>query len=506
MSDRAGYAAQPILTRDSASNARPAHGDVVANLLAGAWLDWVMVALALLACFATCLLTLRTVGGMEGPLSWSIAGILALIFLAPALARGGALAAAFALRLADIAGRIPVWQIVLAGAVLRGLWVTVFPAESGSDGAVYMGLASRLATDHTYEVAGTRAYWPVGYPLFLSLWVGMLGEGRVALLAANLFQYIVAAVGISRLAGVLAGPRAASLAALLFACWPNLVANTATAEKEMLIVTLLPWAFLAVVTLLKGAGGRWAALRGGLLLGLCILVQPSLQFLPLLAAVFLIALYRERLRALSHALLILVAATVAVAPWSLRNHLVFDRFVLVSTNGGENFYRANNPLATGGYTPVGEVDLSSFSESERDLRGKVLALAWIRAHPDDFATLGAEKLVRFMGDDAVGVYNTLKVGRDGREGGSVYAALKLVANLYWLVAWILLVAVVLSLIRRGASVAPIVRTPLWLWLYLLILHAVFESAGKYHVPVLWVLIVLLAGYAARLHELEDHAA
>lgn len=198
MNDRAGYAAQPVLTRDSASNPRSAQRDLVANLLAGAWLDRVMVVLALLACFATCLLTLRAVGGMEGLLSWSIAGILALIFLAPALARGGALAAAFALRLADIAGRIPVWQIVLAGAVLRGSWVSAFPAESGADGAVYMGLASRLGADHTNEVAGTRAYWPVGYPLFLSFWVGMLGEGRVALLAANSFQHIVAAVGISR--------------------------------------------------------------------------------------------------------------------------------------------------------------------------------------------------------------------------------------------------------------------------------------------------------------------
>lgn len=506
MSDRAASAVQPALARDPVSNPHPAHVDLVANLLAGAWLDRLMVALALLACFATSLLTLRAVGGMDGPLSWAIAAAFALLILSPAIGRGNALATAIALRLADVAGRLPVWQVVLGGAALRVIWVAAFPTESGSDGAVYMRLASRLAADQTYEIAGTRAYWPVGYPVFLSLWVGMLGEGRVALLAANLFQYLVAAVGIARLAGVLAGPRAARLAALLFACWPNLVANTATAEKEMLVVALLPWAFLAMVALLKNGGGRWTAFRGGLLLGLCILVQPSLQFLPLIAAVFLIALQRERRTALAPALLVLIAAALVVAPWSLRNFQVFDRFVLVSTNGGENFYRANNPLATGGYTPVGEVDLVSFSESERDLRGKALALAWIRSHPGDFAALGTEKLVRFMGDDAVGVYNTLKVGREGSDGGLIYAGLKLAANLFWLCAWVLLAALILGLSRRGVSVAPLVRTPLWLWLYLLTLHAVFESAGKYHVPVLWVLIVLLAGYAARLHELEDHAA
>ncbi len=506
MSDRAASAAQSALVRDAATDPHPAQVDFLANLLTGAWLDRVAVALALLACFATCLLSLRAVGGKDGALSWGIAAALALLIIALVMGRGNALAMAIATRLADVAGRLPVWQIVLGGAVLRLIWVVAFPAESGSDGAVYMGLASRLATDQTYEVAGTRAYWPVGYPLFLSLWVGMLGEGRAALLAANLFQYIVAAVGIARLAGVLAGPRAARLAALLLACWPNLVANTATAEKEMLVVALLPWAFLAVVALLKNGGDRWTSFRGGLLLGVCILVQPSLQFLPLLAAVFLVVLQRERWRAVAQALLVLIAAALVVAPWSLRNLQVFDRFVLVSTNGGENFYRANNPLATGGYTPVGEVDLSSFSESERDIRGKELALAWIRSHPGDFAALGAEKLVRFMGDDAVGVYNTLKVGRDGSDGGLGYAGLKLAANLHWLLAWALLAALVVGLNRRGASVVPLVRTPLWLWLYLLVLHAVFESAGKYHVPVLWVLIVLLAGYAARMHELEHHAA
>ena len=33
---------------------------------------------------------------------------------------------------------------------------------------------------------------------------------------------------------------------------------------------------------------------------------------------------------------------VVIAPWSIRNHSVLKEFVVISTNGGDVFYRANN--------------------------------------------------------------------------------------------------------------------------------------------------------------------
>lgn len=94
-----------------------------------------------------------------------------------------------------------------------------------------------------------------------------------------------------------------------------------------------------------------------------------------------------------------------------------------------------------------------------------------------------------MGDDAVGAYSTFKVG-GGVASDALYAALKAFANAWWMLVWLLVG--LFAWLRRGEKqyANPLWLTPTWIWLYLFAIHSVFESAGKYHVPVLWVLCVL----------------
>jgi hypothetical protein len=63
-------------------------------------------------------------------------------------------------------------------------------------------------------------------------------------------------------------------------------------------------------------------------------------------------------------LVAVIMAFAVVAPWSIRNYRVFDAFVPISTNGGGVFYLANNPLATGHYTDIGEPDLTAPKSDE----------------------------------------------------------------------------------------------------------------------------------------------
>ena len=53
---------------------------------------------------------------------------------------------------------------------------------------------------------------------------------------------------------------------------------------------------------------------------------------------------RQSLRYLS---LSAIVAIAILAPWTIRNYIVFDRFVPISTNGGFNFWRGNNDVTTG---------------------------------------------------------------------------------------------------------------------------------------------------------------
>lgn len=462
--------------------------NVFVRFVAGAWLHWLLVFFAALALFATPLQMMRLVEVFSEPVRVGIS----VIFVIGA----GGFALLFHRLFPNALGRLfvalsgaRVWQVVVLGLILRVGWIALFPAQAGSDGAVYLGLAERLAQGGAYEVAGTKAYWPVGYPLFLVPWVAIFDDPRTAYLASNLVLFVVGAFGVAALARFLAGERAGNFAALLFAIWPNLVFLAGTPEKEVLVLALLPWATFWMLAALNRSGCGLSVFRAGLLLGACTLVQPSLQFLPFVAAILLVGSAQQKRVGFAQALLVVLGAALVVAPWTYRNYLVFDTPILVATNGGDNLYRANNSLATGGWTQRGEVDLGNLDEVAQDKEGRRLAVEWIKSNPGRFLDLLVEKQIRFMGDDAVGAYSTFKVG-GGVASDALYAALKAFSNAWWMLVWLLVG--LFAWLRRGEKqyANPLWLTPTWIWLYLFAIHSVFESAGKYHVPVLWVLCVL----------------
>ena len=466
------------------------------RFLIGRWLDIAAGALGVLAICATITLSLRLLGFQTEPVRMSIAATvtllscLALFLLRFKLSSG--LIACY-----SFITKIPVVWILLIGILLRLIWILFFPAQPGSDGAVYMSLASRLRAFEEYEIAGTRAYWPPGYAMVLAVWGTLVPAAGWLYWTLNLVLFSVMFAGVVLFTQSFVNSDASRFAGFLLALWPNYVTSTATPEKELVVAALLPWILIAIVKILMVTQRTYRLAYGaGLLLGICILIQPSIQLLVPVAILLIFLGCRQNLitKLAVVTLLVLGTATV-VAPWTYRNYQVFDSFLLVSSNGGSNFYRANNPLASGGYTVRGEVDLSHLEELQQDKEGKRLAKEWIRTNPLDFAKLVLEKQIRFMGDDATGVYTALKVG-GASDNGSLYAILKMAANGWWILAWssVILMVVLLNIGPEKASI----RLLVWLWLYFFVLHSVFESAGKYHMPALWVLPCLIASYAAAL--------
>ncbi|QPF73700.1 hypothetical protein G8A07_12725 [Roseateles sp. DAIF2] len=456
---------------------------IAAVLTARPW-DYLLLFWCLLAFAATPILLLR-VSPFAGRVPEAVVGLVGLMVAWALLVIGRGRVAGLRGRLAGLPGLA---VALLAGAALRLAWAVVFPSVPASDGSTYLELARALAAGQPYLTDGTWAYWPVGYPLWLSAWIRLVGEGPAVLLS-QVSLFVLAICGIHRLARHLRGETAARVAVWAFALWPNLWAQTSVPEKEALVLALLPWLLLLLLDLRHV--GR--ALLAGLALGLCILVQPGLQFL-LPGLLLLLCLRLPLRRVWIPALLLLLGSALVVLPWTLRNLQVLGAPVLVSTNGGGNLYRANNPLANGGYTPRGEVDLSGLSELESDRQGKALALAWIRSHPGEFAALALEKQLRFMGDDSASIYASLRIG-GGTQDLRVYMAAKLLANLWWLAVWLLLALAVRA--GRRDQGAHEERWLIWGWLYLFALHSIFESASKYHLPMIWVPCVLLGCLLSR---------
>lgn len=454
---------------------------MINTILHGNWLAKLLIILSAYAWMATPVIISRSAGITGNYVSITLAttGLTLLIFSYNYFSKKIP-AFLHANKIAKIS--IPNLYTTLAiGITLRVIWIFLFPATPSSDGASYLQLAQGLLANNHYETAGTRAYWPPGYPLFLVPWLAIF-SAATAITISQLFLYIIGALGCYKLAEHYSGKKAALVAVLIFSTWPNLIALVGAPQKECVILALFPWITLWIIK-----PDLKIKVAAGLALGFAVLVQPSLQLLLPVAVIYpILANHPKRLIS---AALIALAALTCITPWTLRNFTVFDKFILVSTNGGSNLYRANNELATGGYTERGSIDLSNLDELEQDKTGKRLAVDWILSNPLSFLRLSIEKQIRFMGDDSFGIYATLKTGK-GTSETSIYIFFKLLANIWWLAIW-LVIAILATQKEKSAADNLIIL----FWLYLFALHSIFEADGKYHIPMLWVLIVWLASTA-----------
>jgi len=385
--------------------------------------------------------------------------------------------------------RYTLLAIVACGIALRVAWALAFPATSVSDGAVYLKLGQQLAAGEPYFIANSHAFWPPGYPLFLAAWLHLPLPTSTIVLLSNLTLYLLTSLLVWSLASRVTGLQAARLATFLLAVWPNYLACAVTAEKENLLVFLLP---LVLWLYTHRATGLWPRFAAGLALGFSALAQPSTMFFPAVLLCYELLQHRPWRAALAGLATLILGMALVIAPWSARNTRVFGEFLLITSNGGDNLYRANNPLATGAYTKRGEVALDGLGELERNRTGLKLAKEWISSHPAAFVGLIPTKQKLFLGDDSFGQYVTVRSG-----GGSsrTYLVMKLAANAFWYVLWACLLA--LSLRGTGSGDTALHLTLVLGYAYFFVLHSVFESSGKYHVAPLALLAIF--GAAQLVH-------
>jgi putative flippase GtrA len=452
-----------------------------------------------------CLLAVGAVGtrsghevlGIPRPLSYLAGAALLLLFGACVLLGGRPLLRALELATRPFA-EARAWNswtgLLLFGLALRCAWHFAFPSPPTSDSVSYLDLAGRLARGEGYVLAGNQAYWPPGYPLLLAPFAAVFDLVPGFFLVFNSLLHVATHALVWALAAR-QGPASSRLAAFLLAVWPGLVAGAGLAGKENVLMVLLPLA-LWLLRVGTPTRGILRPIGAGLALGAATLVQPSCQ---LFLAVGIAGDWLAR-RPLGHilrrGLLILLGMATVIAPWTLRNREVLGETVLVATNGGQNFYRANNPKAKGGYMAPHEaaVDLGRLPELEADREGWRLGRAWIAEKPLDFLRLAAWKQVLFLGDDAANVFESLKRGR-GMDGAP-YAAARGAATGFWLLLW---AALALLFVRRRLEVVtPEAQVAAMGFAYFLAIHAVFESSAKYHIPVV-PLLAVAAGTAFARH-------
>jgi len=141
------------------------------------------------------------------------------------------------------------------------------------------------------------------------------------------------------------GERAGLAAGGIAALYPELVWFAAHFWAETLFTVLLWWAMerlLAADDPEPGRAATGAAAVSGALFGLAVLTRETvLYFLPLAAA----WLAWRRAGGGRRAGVLLATAGLVIVPWTVRNWIVFDALVPVSTSGALNLWQGNTRLS-----------------------------------------------------------------------------------------------------------------------------------------------------------------
>lgn len=420
-------------------------------------------------------------------------------------------------RLLDVASqlvRVParVWLflVIMGGILLRLAWIVLFPAPLLSDGMVQFDIARRLLeTDIYMDAKGERAFWAPGYPFLFYSFFLIFGVKEWVPTLLHLVFFAASVLAVWKLSLLVVGRAAARMATLVLMIWPNYITSSGVAgAKELVIVTLFTFAVWLYLRERMGAmSGTVSWLKtaaGGALMGYTALVQPSYMLFPSVLMVLMLLQPREWRRDIMQILFFTVGMALIIVPWSLRNYEVFGEMVSISTNGGDVFYRANNPLATGGFTPEGARKFTGYTELERSKLGYLWGREWMRQDPSGFFKVVWKKQVLFLGDDSSGAYDTLK--RDAAYSSPVFVITKGLSNLFWFSFWIVVLGMVFRNFNRSLASHPVILTMVLSFLYLFAIHSLFESSGSHHLPLVGmksVLVALAIGEPALMRRPEE---
>ena len=272
---------------------------------------------------------------------------------------------------------IALGAIALLGLAVRA-YVVVNPVEyPGDDSRAYYALSKALYTEQSFggPEFDDSSDWSPGAPFLYAASFYATGgarEGTARIVAALLGMatiLVVFALGW-RLGGRAHGRFAGLFAAFAVAVYPPFLHTTGELMSEPPAMLTLPAAILAFPWACdRGANPSVPGMRGqraswwvwavpGLLFGLTAMFRPE-YLLVGAAFVVLAGTHQWRQRdwrlGLAGAAVLLVALILPILPWTIRNVVVLDRVVPISTGGGKALYVGTYLPADGEYQRVKEL-------------------------------------------------------------------------------------------------------------------------------------------------------
>lgn len=334
------------------------------------------------------------------------------------------------------------YALLFAGLFARLLWVTLVDTLPMSDFLLYHESALSIVNGQGYRIYGyLSAYEPVGYPAFLALLYYVFTPDIIVPKLANILLSCLTMILTYVIAKRAFSEKVALIAMLIMAFIPRNITFTSVLSTEITFTVLFTALNLLVFIRSKG---MWAIALRGVLTGVLALIKPYMLVYQLIMFAIDYIHTRKLVPSLKSFLLTTALMIVLISPWTIRNYIMFNTLIPISTNGGYNIFVNNNSYATGGWQDPFKIPGSPilkykhdndefWDEVEVDKLGKRLAFQWIKNHPGDFVRLGFTKLYR-----AFIMYNDVEWAIYEIEGGKEFKYTKLLNDIAKTVHYVLL--------------------------------------------------------------------
>jgi 4-amino-4-deoxy-L-arabinose transferase-like glycosyltransferase len=393
------------------------------------------------------------------------------------------------------------WMIIailITAFILRTAWVLSIPTQPISDFKEFDRLAVRIVDGKGYVSLDGRptAYRPPGYIFFLAGIYSLFGHNDLIVRLGNVLLGVLTCWLTYILTIELFDKRTAVIATLMIAAFPSLIVWTNILATENLFIPIVLGIIITFLKAVKFQTVHWYWLiPSGIFIGLAVLIRPAALLLP--GILILALILRTRFRFFStegmkllgtYAVIGLVLNLVMFAtilPWSIRNTVIFGRFVLVSTEGGITFLSGHNERALlDEYSLDGPIfdslNAEKLDEISYDRRAYQLAFQFIRQNPLFEVRLIIHKFINFFKDDVSGITYNVRSALTPIPDWFGFAS-KGLAQIYYVVV-------------MGLALASILlkRYPLDRWyiiqlLFILVwvfLHLAFYGKDRFRIPLM----------------------
>ena len=245
---------------------------------------------------------------------------------------------------------------------------------------------------------------------------------------------------------------------------------------ETLHTLLLLAVLVATFRLARTLSWKDAALLG-VIMGVSVYVRPILLLFPSVIAVLCWLAGGGGKRSIGLAALSMFMALLVMSPWTLRNFLELDGFVLTATNGGFNFYMGNGPDGTGTFRDMSSAYFGPSNDPLRFQSGYRLGIEYILGHPIEWlATLPKKAFYLWVGDFPRLIQRV--------EGVALLC--------FWAILTLAAVAATFSRSIRGYWLRfPVALIPLTL-VYWTAFHLMFFGIGRFHTQMIPLVMIMAA--------------